>query len=169
MRGNVKARLSLDPAQYAKHKKALKELERVVKKQVIETALKAGGTIIHGPAQAKAPGKIEMRIIGGRTLKKRVDAKFAYIVKSNAKLVAIGPDAKHWYYRFFEFGATKHDISVGDAGWIAFEDVVAPFAIMSGGVRKQPFLRPAVDGNKEAAVRAMGNVLAKEIEKAARA
>ena len=169
MRGNVKAKLSLEPESYGRHKKALKELERAVRKEIIERALKAGGTPIHDVAQAKAPGKIEMRIIGGRTLKKRVDAKFAFIVKSNAKLVAIGPSKKHWYYRFFEFGATKHDISVTDPGWIAFLDVVAPLARQTGGVRKQPFLRPAVDNNKDAAVRAMGSVLSKEIETAARA
>lgn len=169
MRGNVKAKLSLEPESYAKHKKALKELERAARKEIIERALKAGGTLIYDAAQAKAPGKIVMRIVGGRTLKKRVDPKFAFVVKSNAKLVAIGPDAKHWYYRFFEFGATKHDISVSDPGWVAFADVVVPLARQTGGVRKQPFLRPAVDANKESAVRAMGDVLAKEIEKAARA
>ena len=173
MSGNVKAKLSLDPASYADFKRALKQLERAVRKEVIESALTAGGTIIHRAAQSRAPGKIEMQLIGGRTLRKRVDRKFSQVVKANAKLMAIGPDAAHWYYRFFEFGATRHDLRVKKAKALRFEGsdgiVFAKRAKQTGGVRMRPFLRPAVDGNKAAAVQAMGTVLRREIEKAARA
>lgn len=173
LRGTVKAKLSLDKTSYDNFKQQLKLLERAARKEVIEEALMAGGSIIHSAAQSRAPGPIEIVIVGGRTLRKRVDPKFAAVVKSNAKLVAIGPSAKKWWYRFFEFGATPHDIRpLRGTGVIAFPGddgmVFARFAKRTGGVTMRPFLRPAVDQNKDAAVNAMGTVLAREIKKAAR-
>ncbi len=108
---NVGGRLALDPKSYAAHKQALKDLERAVRKEVIEKALLAGGGVIHSAAQARAPGPIELELVTGRSLKRRVDPKFAGVLKANAKVAAIGPDAAHWYYRFFEFGAKVHDIA----------------------------------------------------------
>lgn len=172
MSGNVKARLSLESASFARHKKQLKELARAARKEVIETALMAGGEIIHSAAESRAPGPLQLRIIGGRSLRKRVDSRFSFVVKSNGKFAAIGPDAKHWYYRFSEFGAKPHDIA-GKGKKLKFEGadgtVFTARAIKSGGVKMRPFLRPAVDNNGEEAVQAMGAVLAAEIEKAAKA
>lgn len=172
MAGTVKAKLSLDPKSFAKHKQALKDLARAARKEVIEAALMAGGELIHSDAQNKAPGPIEIRLISGRTLRKRVDPRFAKVVKGNTRFVAIGPDIKHWYYRFFEFGAQPHDIKPKKASMIRFQGndglVFARYAKSTGGIRMRPFLRPAVDGNKDAAVYAMGQVLEREIRKAAK-
>lgn len=172
MSGNVKARLSLEPESYARIKDQLKELARAARKEVIEEALTAGGTLIHQAAEINAPGPhVVLAIVGGRSLRKRVDAKFSYVVKSNGKFAAIGPDRDHWYYRFFEFGAKKHDIA-GKGKRLRFEGrdgtVFVARARQTGGVKIRPFLRPAVDGQKDAAVRAMGDVLRREIEKAAK-
>lgn len=174
MPGNVKARLSLEPSSYARFKEQLKELARAARKEVIEEALLAGGTIIHQAAQSRAPGPfVVLKIVGGRSLRKRVDPKFANVVKSNGKFAAIGPDAKHWYYRFSEFGAKAHDIFPRKGKTLRFQgrdgEVFARSAKRTGGVKIRPFLRPAVDGRSEDAVRAMGVVLKREIEKAARA
>ena len=174
MAGTVKAKLSLSPASYAEMKEKLKKLEKAVRKEIIELALKAGGTPIYDAASAKAPGPfVVMQIVGGRSLRKRVDPQFAGVVKRNGKFIAIGPDRKHWYYRFNEFGARPHDIKPNGRTVIAFkgEDgqmVFARFAKKTGGVRMKPFMRPAVDNNSATAVAAMGNVLSREIEKAAR-
>ena len=172
MAGTVKARLSLDPKSSAEFKRQLKELARAARREVIEAALLAGGAIIHGDAEARAPGPLELVLVGGRTLRKRVDARLNKVVKAGAKFAAIGPDKDHWYYRFFEFGATPHDIQPVNANALVFESngnwVVTSFARQSGGVKAQPFLRPAVDKNQEAAVDAMGSVLKREIEKAAK-
>lgn len=173
MSGQITGRLRLEPETYKKHKAALKELERAVRKEIIEGALMAGGEIIHSAAESRAPGPLVIRIIGGRSLRKRVDPQLSAIVKANGKFCAIGPSAKEWYYRFFEFGASKHDIRPKRAGAIAFDGrdggkVIRGWANATGGVQKRPFLRPAVDDNKDSAVAAMGDVLAREIEKAAR-
>lgn len=172
MSGNISARLRLDPAAFAKHKAALKELERVDRKEVVEAALLAGGAIIHAAAEARAPGKLEMVIVGGRSLRKKVDARLAEVVRANGKFVAIGPSKKKWFYRFFEFGATVHDIRPKRGRAIAFTGddgkVIRGYANRTGGVRMRPFMRPAVDGQGDAAVKAMGEVLVREIEKAAK-
>jgi len=173
MSGSITGRLRLEPASYAKHKAALKELERAVRKEIIESALMAGGEIIHAAAESRAPGPLEIRIIGGRALRKRVDPQMSAIVKANGKFCAIGPSKKNWYFRFREFGASKHDIRPKKAGAIAFEGrdggkVIRGWANATGGVQIRPFMRPAVDDNKNAAVIAMGDVLAREIEKAAK-
>jgi HK97 gp10 family phage protein len=170
LKGTVKAKLSLQPDSYAKFKQAIKDLERAARKEVIEQALMAGGSIIHDAAEQKAPGPLAIRTVSGRTLKTKVDPKFAGVVKGNTKLVAIGPDIDHWYFRFFEFGATRHDIKPKNAKALVFEGsagtIITGFARQTGGVPMRPFLRPAVDGNKDAAVKAMGAVLAHEIKKA---
>lgn len=167
MAGTIKAKLALDPASFKQHKAELKGLERAARKEAIEEALLAGGEIIHSAAQSRAPGKIELRIIGGRTLRKKVDPRMMQVVKANGKFAAIGPDAKHWFYRFAEFGATPHDIAPVKRRALKFENgVLAGSASASGGVRMRPFLRPAVDNKGEAAVKAMGDVLAREISKA---
>lgn len=172
MSGSITGRLRLDPATYAKHKAVLKELARVDRKEVIEAALMAGGAIIHAAAESKAPGRLEIRIIGGRALRKRVDPRMAAIVRANGKFCVIGPSKKNWYFRFREFGASVHDIKPKNAGAIAFEGrsglVITGWANATGGVQMRPFLRPAVDENGDGAVVAMGDVLAREIERAAK-
>lgn len=166
---NVRARLALDPKSFAAHKAALKSLERVVRKEVIEAALLAGGEVIRDAAQSRAPGPIELQLTTGRTLKRRVDSKFAGVLKSNAKVAAIGPDAEHWYYRFFEFGAKAHDIAPKRVQALLLRGIdaakFAARAIQTGGVKMRAFLRPAVDENGDAAVQAMARVLESELRK----
>jgi HK97 gp10 family phage protein len=173
MTKSITGRFSLEPDSYKQHKAALKQLEKAVRKEIIEKALMTGGKIVHEAAESKAPGKLAIRIIGGRSLRKRVDANMTKVVRANGKFCAIGPDKKHWHYRFFEFGATRHDIVPKKANAIAFKGnsgfVITKKAFQTGGVRMRPFLRPAVDQNANSVVVAMGDVLAREIEKAAKA
>ncbi len=173
MAGTVKARLSLDPATYAKFKDQLKELTRAARKEVIEEALQAGGEIIYDVAASRAPGPyVVLRIVGGRTLRKKVDARMESVVKANGKFAVIGPDRKHWYYRFVEFGAKEHEIKPKNGKALKFEgrdgEQFAKRIVRSGGVKMRPFMRPAVDGRGTDAVNAMGVVLKREIEKAAK-
>lgn len=69
----------------------------------------------------------------------------------------IGPDKEHWHYRFYEYGATQHEISgkpllifQGEQGMVWATKVVA-----AGGLAAQPFLRPALDSQAEKATQAM--------------
>lgn len=177
---NIMAKLSLDKKSSDKFNAQLKALAKVASKEIITEALLAGGLIIADAANTRAPGPhILVQVVTGRTLLKSKRFKGLGVyhkrkysgfgeVKSAVRFAAIGPDAEHWYYRFFELGATKHDISVNSPGYVAFEGGVFAFAKQSGGIPMRPFLRPAVDQSGGDAVKAMGVVLAREIKKAAK-
>lgn len=170
MARNYAARLALDPKSWNKFKKKLDNLEKVAKKQVQDAALKAGGEILKAEANAGAPGPhIVAEVVSGRTLKKK---RKSAGVKGNSRVVAVGPDQKHWYYRFPEFGAAPHDVSVSVPGSVKLYplgDVIRRWARMSGGIRRFAFLRRAFEGKGQAAVKEMGRVLGEEIVKAYKA
>lgn len=111
----------------------------------------AGSEVIRNEADRLAPGP---HIITGN---ERVEGGVAE--------VSIGPDEEHWYYRFFEFGATDHEIRgnplvfQGEAGLVVTRRVNHP------GMAARPFLRPAASGMKEQAKDAAGQVFRAEIEK----
>lgn len=161
------ARLALDPKSWNRFKLKLDKLEKVAKKQVQDAALMAGAKVLQAEANAGAPGPhIVAEVVSGRTLKKK---RKSAGVKGNARVAAVGPDNKHWYYRFAEFGASPHDISVSKPGMVKLYplgDVIRRWARMVGGIRRFAFLRRAFDGKGQAAIKEMGRVLAEEIVKA---
>lgn len=74
----------------------------------------------------------------------------------------IGPDEEHWFYRFFETGVTPHEINAlqskkkNPKGFLAFEGekglIFTKVVKNAGGVAAKPFLRPALDHQKDAVV-----------------
>lgn len=114
-------------------------------------AAKAGAEVIEAAAEPNAPGPFI--IIGNEK------------VEGGVASVEIGPDEEHWYFRFFEFGATQHEIKgsplvfEGDAGLVVTRKVGHP------GMAAEPFLRPAADEKKDAAKDAAGQVFRAEIER----
>lgn len=170
---NFRAGISLDPESAKAFKRQLKELEKAVRKEILDGALMEGAQIIHDAAESRAPGPhIGITIASGRTLKKALDQYSGDKITSNTRYAAIGPEEEYWYYRFAEFGAKKHDISVRKSGLVAFQAsgnfFVRAWAKMTGGVRMRPFLRPAVDNQGQTAINAMASYLRKAIEKAIR-
>jgi len=163
-------RTHMDPQSWSAFKRQLKDLERVARKQVTDAALLAGGQIIQADANSSAPGPhIIVEVVQGRTLLKK---KPGLRVKANARVVAVGPDKKHWYYQFAEYGARKHEISVTESGLIAFAGnagiAIRQWATKTGGVRMRAFMRRAMASKAAAALKAIGNVLDNEIRKAFR-
>lgn len=161
-------RIAMDPQSWARFTQKLQRLEKVAKREIVDKALAAGGDILQAEAQASAPGPgIIAEVSTGRTLKKR---RSSAGVKANARVVAVGPDEKHWHYRWAEFGAKPHDVSVSKPGFLRLYPlgIVRAWAKMAGGIRKFAFLRRAFDSKGSAAIDAMKRVLAKEIERAAR-
>ena len=160
-------RAHMDPKSWSAFKRQLAGLERVARKQVTDTALLAGGQIIQDDANSGAPGPhIIVEVVQGRTLLKK---KPGLRVKANARVVAVGPDKKHWYYQFSEYGATKHDISVVKSGLIAFAGnagrAIRQWATQTGGVRMRAFMRRAMSSKSAVALKAISDVLAHEIAK----
>lgn len=195
---NVRARLSIDPKSLADFDRAMKRLEQAVRREVVERALLAGGGIIHNAAENKAPGPyIEIEIMTGAELMKGWSSAGAQGIKSDGVYAVIGPDEKHWYYRFQEYGVKAHGVKrrkrtrkeitlraqsprssrrsikksfAGKRPSMVFMiDGKLIFARKVKGHAAHPFLRPAVDTSGNSAIAQMGRVMGAEIEKAGRA
>jgi HK97 gp10 family phage protein len=104
---------------------------------VLEAAMTAGAEVIKEAALRNAPGP---------NIDFELDKKSAVYVEAS-----IGPLKKNWHYRFAETGTRAHAIrpkrakalklyGVGDDIYGAGHTV--------GGVRRRPFLRPAIDENQ---------------------
>ncbi len=111
----------------------------------------AGGEVIKDEAVRNAPGP------GIWCGLDKIGADFVEI--------AIGPLAEKWYYRFFEFGASPHEISPQDAEALLIAgEKFAAHAVQTGGMAAKPFLRPALDTKDDDAVEAVGKVLWRVLE-----
>jgi HK97 gp10 family phage protein len=128
-------------------KKAFQELERAERREVLLDAAQAGAKLIHAEANRRAPAPhIEMR-----------NAKMG----AGGALVEIGPDKEHWYYRFIETGAQRHEIK-GKGKPLVFDGrqgVVVTPKVDHPGMEARPFLRPALDMYGEQAQQAAGEVI----------
>ncbi len=120
--------------------KKMIELNARVGDMILPAAL-AGAFLIQTDANGRAPAShINMAVT--KKTKTRIEIK-------------IGPDKAHWFYRFFEFGATAHEIKAdyltlvftGEKGWVFAKKV------KHTGMAARPFLRPAMDARREEAVR----------------
>jgi HK97 gp10 family phage protein len=181
----------------AEFQRAMKRLEQAVRREVVEQALAAGGSVIHDAAEGKAPGPfIGLEIMTGSELMKGWKSAGAQGIVSNGIYAVVGPDDKHWYYRFSEYGVKAHGVkrrkrtkkeitlraqsprSMRRSIKKSFASRRPAMVFTIGGklifARKvkgqvaRPFLRPAMDSQGSAAVNKMGEVLGREIDKAAR-
>lgn len=114
--------------------------------EMMREALEAGAEVVAQEADRLAPE-------GG------------YIrVETKSKEAVIGFDEDKWYWRFFETGATSHEVRgtplvfEGDAGLVVTGRVSHP------GMPAKPFLRPALDGKKDEALRKMSEVVRRRNE-----
>jgi len=135
-----------------------KEFERALKRlgdqmeDLVVDAAKAGGKVVELAADAKAPGP---HIVSEVTDQGPGFAE-----------VSIGPNKEHWYYKFFEFGASSHQIKAKDAALLAFEGRRGPVltpAVSHPGMAAKPFLRPAIKTERSAAVSAAGDTFKRGI------
>lgn len=129
---------------------ALNRMDVSVKGELRGAAL-AGAEIVAEVAKSMAPGpEIEAQVSQASALLVMVD---------------VGPDAEHWFYRFYETGAAAHEIQ--GAALLVFEGregtVVTPH-VSHPGMAAQPFLRPAFDESQDSARDTMGARLRSRIE-----
>lgn len=130
---------------------ALRELGPRVARNGLRAATSAGAAIIRNDARSRAPVdtgemKKDIQMKRERDTKGEMSAKYSVFVRSGKKSRLSGKarniQKDSYYWKFQEFGTSK-----------------AP---------AQPFMRPAYDANKEAAVGKIGEVLNERIQKAAR-
>jgi len=128
---------------------ALAQLPEALRKNVVLAALKKAAAPMVRDARATARrgkdprrrGSMKQRKSGeSETIGHGADSIAARAAPSSNRyevVVAVGPDAKHWYMKFLEFGTARQ----------------AP----------QRFLTPAFEVNKDAAIRAVGEELWKSL------
>ncbi len=130
---------------------------------VLPDALLHGAWVITRYARWRGPGEHIYQVLARRQR------------ASDPVAVWIGPDDKHFYYRFFELGAAAHEIkprmgrrrmdgSAGSALKFQGEDgEVFRGQVHHPGVTPRPFLRPAFDSQVGTFVERVKERLAAEI------
>lgn len=113
---------------------------------VLDAAVEAAAEVIQQAAAADAPGPG----IG--------------VNQTGEGVYEVGPTAEKFYYAYFETGTSPHMVRPRTARALAWGGDAFSAGHMVGGVTAQPFLRPAVDQNKDAAGDAAGEVFKKAIE-----
>ena len=129
----------------------LRSLDLSVKAELREAGL-AAAERIRAAAAGMAPGP---------HIRLRVARQTATMV-----VMEIGPDADHWYYKFFETGARPHEI-VGNPT-LSFEGRsgrVVTRRVQHPGMAANPFLRPAMDAEEGGARDEFGARLRARIER----
>lgn len=202
---NIRANLKIDTRSLEALNRQLRMLEDATREEVVRRALLAGGGLIQRAAKSKAPGPyIGIQVMKGGDLARRWRSAGAQGIKPDALYVAVGPDRKHWYYRFKEYGVKAHSVrrrkrtryqqnlrrqgiriskarkmrtgakmarTTGSTrpAMVFTIDGKLIFARKVRGYPAKPFLQPAVSSQGENAIKALGGVLKREIERAARA
>lgn len=114
----------------------------------MELAAHAGAAVVREIADANAP-------------RSGVVEKETASVKPASAIVNIGVGKGNWYLQFFETGATEHEIT-GSDGPLVFqgdEGRVVTWSVDHPGMAAEPFLRPALDGQRANASKAFGEVI----------
>ncbi len=129
---------------------ALAQLPEALRRQVVLAALKKAAAPMVRDAKASARRGKDPRRRGSMKQRKSgeseaighgADSIAARAAQSDSPyeaVVAVGPDARHWYMKFLEFGTARES--------------------------PQRFLTPAFEVTKDAAVRAVGEELWKSLE-----
>lgn len=133
----------------------LNSLPQKLERNVMRTALNAGGRIIANEAKANVPaktGKLKSSIrVSSDGRKGRVES----IVKAGGK------GKKSFYAGFVEFGTAAHIIKAKNGGMLKFiagdGKKVEIKEVMHTGAIAKPFMRPALDTKASEAIRAIGN------------
>lgn len=116
-----------------------------IKGDVLVQMVLAAAGIIEEEASRRAPGP---------NITKKVVEK-----KQTRASAEVGPDADHWYYRFFELGVQPHEVSPQVREALQFIDQSFREHADHPGMAADPFLRPALDQKGDAAAEAAGEVV----------
>jgi hypothetical protein len=121
----------------------LQTIEKGLQDKIIHDALHAGAEIVKREAEANSVFEILIDV-------ERFQAK-------------IGPDKEHWYANIIEHGAKKHIIKIVRKKALSNSKEILGSEIRHPGIKKKPFLRPALDNNLARIEQEMGKVIAKAL------
>lgn len=139
-----------------------RELREAAQKRALRAAAKDGAEVIRAEAARLAP-----RARG--KLAQHIETRVHAMAGPNEIDIDIGPAKNVWYGMIVELGAKPHRMrprrSRGKKVLASMEQVFGA-EIEHPGFRARPFLRPAFDTQKEAAVEAFGQSLQKRVTRA---
>ena len=120
--------------------------------RVLRGAVEAGAEIVRDDSSRQAPGPHVERETR-RASPGRVE-------------VAVGPDKPHWYYKFAETGAIPHTITGSPRlAFPAGGRMIVVSAVHHPGMGARPFLRPALDKNRQEVVDTVGRLVRALVER----
>lgn len=122
-----------------------------LKKEISKEALTEGAKIVQRDMSARAPGSI------AGAIEIEVD------ITVPVPIARVGPNKDHWYAIFAEYGAKRHTIKTTTKKVLADGSAVFGKEVNHPGVRKRPFVRPALDENIVAIRRKIGEVIARRL------
>jgi HK97 gp10 family phage protein len=137
--------------------KALREADGNVRKAQ-RGAIRAGGELIKAEAQRLAPASRR-----AKRVVLQVSSPRKGVVEARVK-----PSKRAWYLKFFETGVGQHEIPSAGKRLVfeGREGLVVTNTVVHPGMPARPFLRPAIDGQHDAAVAAVGESLRQALEEA---
>lgn len=122
--------------------------------KIVEAATLAGAEVVRREASSRAPGPF----IGAETTQR----------SGSQAVVDVGPDKKHWYYRFSESGSKSHIIRPKRKKALAFSgdhgERIVRRQVRHPGYPARPFLQPAMDAKRDEASKVMGDQFKKALE-----
>ncbi len=123
--------------------KFMDQLPAKIEGNIARGALRAGMNVVKPIAQAK------IHSISGELAKglKIGTRRRGFLVTANLK--ATGPHRS--IAHLVEFGTSAHNIAAKSGGWLSFMNIFRK-EIAHPGARPRPFMRPALDGQAQAAV-----------------
>lgn len=140
----------------------LKDLGSKMATSISNKALRKGANVIRDEMRSLVP------IRSGR-LKKSIKVKKDRFNRSNkTQTYTIGPSGAGAYIaRFIEYGTSGHVVKIKSKKVLAISKTGEVFGreIKHPGVQAKPFIRPAYDTKKEAAVDTVANVIREEVRK----
>ncbi|HBV97777.1 MAG: hypothetical protein JL50_02950 [Peptococcaceae bacterium BICA1-7] len=138
----------------------------------------AGGVVISGERELFArlsqigielagPAKKKALMAGAEIVKQEAEARAngdpGIAIKIEDSTALIGPDKRHWKWRFIEYGVGSHLIRPKRKEVLANKSAGEFFGekVNHPGIAKKPFLRPALDENEDRIRQAIREELAR--------
>lgn len=125
----------------------------------MRSAMRAGARVIRQRAEELAPS---------RRVRRRRATRTVASVRRDVVTIRVAPTKRRWYLRLVETGTAPHVIRARRGRVLVFQGrrgAVAVQVVQHPGARAAPWLRPAFEQQREAAVRAIADGLRAYIER----
>lgn len=125
----------------------------------MRSAMRAGARVIQQRAEELAPS---------RRVRRRRATRTVASVRRDVVTIRVAPSKRRWYLRLVETGTRAHVIRARRGRVLVFQGrrgTVAVQVVQHPGARARPWLRPAFEQQREAAVRAIADGLRAYIER----